>query len=78
MIETRFRVSGVFSDRDVRSAMQALFDIFAANGIGQASFEINDSSPATLILKHCADARVEPAVIAAALADAGGFGLVDP
>lgn len=37
IVSCRFTVSGVRSDRDVKKALQSLYDIFADHGLGQAA-----------------------------------------
>lgn len=77
IVATTFQVQGVRTDRDVRVALQELFDIFAEQGLGQATFELAAGSPAAaLVVKHPETARPDRAVIAAALARAGDFHLL--
>ena len=77
IVSTRFRVRGVRTAKDVRRASQALFDIFASQGLGQAAFEITGDEAADLWIKHPADTRPDRAVIAGALAGAGPYELLD-
>lgn len=78
IVSTRFRVRGVRTSKDVRLASQALFDIFASQGLGQAAFEITDDDDAAhLWIKHPADVTPDRAVIGAALANAGPYDLLD-
>lgn len=74
--ETTFEVDSVSTERDVKKALQSLYDDFAEHGLGQATFEIVDENgPARLIIKHKADVVVDPEVIDHALQRAGGYGL---
>jgi len=74
---TRFLVDGVNTDEDTKKAMQSLFDIFSAHGLGQATFEIVPGEPTRLWIKHKDDASPSKDLIAGALADAGDYRLVD-
>lgn len=76
IVSSYFQVSGVKDDNDVRKALQALYDIFAAHGLGQATFEITDSDHAQLVVKH--KDNVEPSidVMNEALAKAGEYRIV--
>lgn len=56
---------------------QPLFDIFTEQGIGQATFEITDAPTAALYIKHKQSATADRNGIAAALAKAGNYRLVD-
>jgi len=40
IVSCRFKVEGVRTDRDVKKALQSLYDIFADHGLGQAAFDI--------------------------------------
>ena len=73
---TRFRVAGVKTPDEVKAALQSLYDVFADNGMGQATFEVTDG-PADLFVKHKADVVPDREVIRKALADAGDFRLLD-
>lgn len=75
IVESRFLVHGVRSETDVRRATQALFDIFADQHIGQASFEISGDGPAVLILKHAANTAIDREAIAKVLLTAGAYRL---
>lgn len=55
--------------------LQALFDVFAAHGLGQATFEITDAG-AELFIKHLDTVTPDLAVIDAALRSAGDFGVL--
>lgn len=70
-------VGGVETDEDTRKALQALYDIFAANGLGQATFEIVPGQPTRLWVKHKEGAEPDRAMIDDALAGAGDYRLVD-
>ncbi len=72
------RVSGVHSDSDVKAALQALFDVFADEGIGQATFETegDPDRPARLFLKHRREVNPDMNVLDRALANAGDFRIV--
>lgn len=73
IVSSYFQVSGIRNDNDVRKALQSMYDIFATNGLGQATFEITEPGQAQLIVKHRAD--IEPSVEAmnAALREAGDY-----
>lgn len=74
--ETIFEVEAVNDDNDVKKALQSLYDVFATNGLGQATFEIvGNNSPARLIIKHKAEVTVDPQVIDKALRSAGKYRL---
>lgn len=76
IVSSYFHVSGVKDDNDVRKALQALYDIFADHGLGQATFEIADSEHAQLVVKH--KKNVEPSidVMNRALAKAGEYRII--
>lgn len=74
---TRFLVEGVDSDEDTRRALQSLFDIFAAHGLGQATFEIVPGGPTRLWVKHQEGRAPSRDLIAEALAGAGPYRVVD-
>ena len=76
IVSCRFTVSGVRSDRDVKKALQSLYDIFADHGLGQAAFEITGDEHAELIVKHLVSVNPDPAIIDAALARAGDFRVI--
>ena len=75
--ETQLQVAGVRTDDDVKKALQPLYDIFADQGMGQATFEITDAPTATLVIKHQESASVDRVAVAAALSSAGDYRLVD-
>lgn len=77
IVATCFLVDGVDDDRDVRIAMQSLFDIFTAHGLGQATFEIVPGAPTRLWIKHKVGSTPSAELIAGALAAAGDYRLVD-
>lgn len=76
IVSCRFEVSGVRNDKDVKKALQALYDIFADHGIGQATFEITGDQHAQLVIKHADTVHPDPAIIDRALARAGDFRVV--
>lgn len=73
---THIRVSGIRDDRDVKKALQALYDVFAAQGLGQATFEVGDGDVADLFVKHKESVTPDLAALDAALARAGDFHIV--
>lgn len=74
--ETSFAVTAVNDERDVKKALQSLYDVFADHGLGQATFEIVETDgPARLIIKHKEDVTVDPKVIDQALRAAGDYRL---
>ncbi len=77
IVSTRFLVSGVHEDADTKKALQALFDIFAEHGLGQATFEIVSGEPTRLWVKHRDDVVPDPALIAQTLARAGDYRLLE-
>ncbi|APT08612.1 hypothetical protein BSP99_14980 [Corynebacterium glutamicum] len=76
IVSCRFTVSGVRSDRDVKKALQSLYDIFADHGLGQAAFEITGDEHAELIVKHLVSVKSDPAIIDQALARAGKYRVI--
>ncbi|WP_203567062.1 hypothetical protein [Aestuariimicrobium ganziense] len=75
---TRFRVAGITSPDEVKRALQSLYDVFAEQGMGQATFEVTENTDvADLWVKHKADVVPDREVIRRALAEAGDFTLVD-
>lgn len=76
IVSCRFEVSGVKTDKDVKRALQALYDIFADHGIGQATFEITGDQHAQLVVKHADTVHPDPAIIDQALASAGDFRVI--
>ncbi|WP_277454551.1 hypothetical protein [Janibacter sp. DB-40] len=77
IVSTRFLVEGVHDDADTKKALQALFDIFAENGLGQATFEIVAGEPTRLWIKHTDDVVPDRDLIAETLARAGDYQLVE-
>lgn len=76
--ETRFRVQGVQTPMQVQIALQSLYDVFADEGLGQATFEVNHAGgPSLLIVKHLAGHKPDRAVIETQLAKAGPFTLIE-
>ncbi|EFV91039.1 hypothetical protein [Dietzia cinnamea] len=76
IVSCRFEVSGVRTDKDVKKALQTLYDIFADHGLGQATFEITAGQHAQLVVKHVDTVRPDPEIIDRALARAGDFRVV--
>jgi hypothetical protein len=77
IVSTCFLVEGVTDDRDTKRAMQPLFDIFAAHGLGQATFEIVPGEPTRLWIKHKDSVVPTRELIDGALARAGSYRVVD-
>lgn len=77
IVATRFLVDGVRNDDDAKAALQALFDIFAAHGLGQATFEVVPDGPTRLWVKHRDDVQPSSDVIDAALRTAGDYRVLD-
>lgn len=76
IVSTTFAVSGVRSDDEVRAALQALFDVFAELGLGQATFEVTDTDVARLYVKHRRSVTPDRVAIGGALSTVGAH-LVD-
>ena len=76
IVSCRFEVSGVRTDRDVKKALQSLYDIFAEHGIGQATFELTGNEHAQLFVKHADTVHPDPEIIGRALARAGDYRVV--
>ena len=76
IVSTRLHVSGVRTDQEVKLALQGLYDVFADLGIGQATFEVTESSTADLFLKHLETVTVDVDALNAALALVGDFRIV--
>ena len=76
IVSSYFQVSGVKDDNDVRKALQALYDIFAENGLGQTTFEITDSDHAQLVVKHKENVEPSVDVMNKALAKAGEYRII--
>lgn len=77
IVSTLFLVEGVTDDRDTKRAMQPLFDIFAAHGLGQATFEIVEGEPTRLWVKHKDSVVPSRELISQALAKAGPYRVLD-
>lgn len=77
IVSTRFLIEGVNDDRDTKKAMQPLFDIFTAHGLGQATFEIVPGEPTRLWIKHKVGSTPSRELIAGALTRAGDYRVVD-
>ncbi|NLG20262.1 MAG: hypothetical protein GX555_02370 [Actinomycetales bacterium] len=77
IVSTRFLVEGVHTDWDTKVAMQPLFDIFAAQGMGQATFEIVPGEPTRLWIKHKDTVVPSRELIDEALRRAGDYRVVD-
>jgi len=76
-VSTIFEVEGVRTEDEVLKALQALFDVFADEGLGQATFEVKAGETTHLVVKHKQSVTPDRAVIAEVLASAGDFRLVD-
>lgn len=75
--ETRLQVAGVRTDDDVKKALQPLYDIFADQGMGQATFEITDAPPRPSSSSTRSRHRSTGRRVAAALSRAGDYRLVE-
>ena len=71
-----FLVEGVTTDRDTKRALQSLYDVFAANGLGQATFEIVPNEPTRLWIKHKDGCEPRRETIDSALARAGRYRVI--
>lgn len=76
ILSTCFLVEGVTTDRDTKKALQSLYDVFAANGLGQATFEIVADEPTRLWIKHKDGCAPRRETIDAALARAGKYRVI--
>lgn len=76
IVASCFLVEGVLDDDDTKKAMQELFDIFADNGLGQATFEIVPGEPSRLWIKHKDSVEPGRELIGEALARAGDYRVV--
>jgi hypothetical protein len=78
IVSTRLQVSGVHTDKEVKLALQALYDVFADLGIGQATFEVTGAGTGTasLFVKHLNNVTVDVDAVNQALAKAGEFRVV--
>ena len=72
IISTTYPVSGVSSDKDVKKALQALYDVFAEQELGQATFEVTGDDT-RVIIKHKDSVTPDVAALNEALAKAGDF-----
>lgn len=77
IVSTCFLVTGVEDDEDTKKALQPLFDIFTAHGLGQATFEIVPGEPTRLWIKHKEGHTPSRELIADALARAGDYQVID-
>ncbi len=77
IVATRFLVEGIADEGDVTKALQALYDVFASQGLGQATFELVPGEAARLWVKHKASVTPSAEPIAQALARAGDYRVVD-
>lgn len=77
IVSTCFLVDGVNDDRSAKKALQALYDIFARNGMGQATFEIVPGEPTRLWIKHKDGATPRRGLLDEALAQAGNYRVID-
>lgn len=76
IVSTTLEVSGVRTEDDVRTALQALFDVFADLDLGQATFEVVDPSTTRLIVKHKNSVVPDRSAIAQVLEEAGDYRLI--
>lgn len=76
IVSTHYAVTGVHNDGDVRKALQALYDIFTAQGMGQATFELTGEDTANLVVKHKDTATPDVAEMNRVLALAGAYKIV--
>lgn len=77
IVSTHLHVSGVRTDEEVKLALQGLYDVFAELGIGQATFEVTESTTADLFLKHLDTVTVDVDALNAALIQVGEFRIID-
>lgn len=76
IVSTRLLVSGVRTPSEVNQALQSMYDVFTELGLGQATFEVTDSGPARLWVKHLASVSVDVKALNTALAEAGEFRII--
>ncbi len=69
---TTYPVTGVATDTDVKKALQALYDVFADQSLGQATFEITEDH-AQVVIKHKDSVTPDVTALNEALAKAGNF-----
>lgn len=74
-MSTRIPVDGVRTDGEVKRALQALYDVFAAQGLGQATFEVTDAGT-VLWVKHKGSVTPDLDVVDGVLRSAGDFRVV--
>lgn len=77
IVHTRLHVKGVRTDAQVTQALQALYDVFADLGLGQATFELTGTDTADLFVKHKGSVTPDIDAMNRALAEAGDFRVVD-
>ncbi len=77
IVSTRFLVDGVNNDRDTKKALQLLYDVFADNDLGQATFEIVPGEATRLWIKHTEGTEPSRELIDQTLAKAGDYRVVD-
>src|SRR5699024_9243753 len=71
-----FLAEGVTTDRYTKKALQSLYCVFAANGLGQATFEVVPDEPTRLWLKHKDGIAPRRETIDAALARPGKYRVI--
>lgn len=76
LVSKTYRIAGVRDDLEVKAIMQQLYDIFTAQGIGQAAVELAGAEQ-RLVVKHRPDQEPDRQAIADAMARAGNFKLLD-
>ena len=76
IVSTRLLVSGVRTTAEVNQALQALYDVFADLGLGQAAFEVTNEAATELWVKHLDSVTVDVDALDVALAQAGNFHIV--
>lgn len=76
IVATRLRVEGLRDDNDVRRALQALYDVFADQDLGQATFELHEGELADLWIKHKDDVTPDREALNRALSQAGEYRIV--
>lgn len=76
IVATRLLVSGVRTESEVTQALQSMYDVFTELGLGQATFEVTETGPARLWVKHLDSVTVDVQALNAALAEAGEFRII--
>lgn len=76
IVSTRLLVSGVRTTTEVNRALQALYNVFADLGLGQAAFEVTNEATAELWIKHLDSVTVDVDALNVALARVGDFRIV--